>query len=272
MDKSVNEKLLDEQIYWVNNILKEYINEQNPELLYDGSDKKRKEKNQKLSHPFYMGLSKEYLSAEADKRIMIIGQEAGGYGTIDDGTAEYGFIEATEKSKTNAPENSQKWAVAYLQKQLYDMYDELPACYDEIQKNTSPFWEFFRKLNKRYALCWNNLDKVYFGKTLSYTAEEYLSKQYERNGKKQSLLEREIGLANPQAVIFVTGPYYDRSMEVAFGKGGEISKYRPTVDKLITDVSEVLNLCNGVKAFWTYHPMYLNCQATLDEIVDNLKI
>ena len=24
MDKSVNEKLLDEQIYWVNNILKEY--------------------------------------------------------------------------------------------------------------------------------------------------------------------------------------------------------------------------------------------------------
>ncbi len=127
-----------------------------------------------------MGLTEEYLTAKSDKRVMIIGQEAGGFGEINDGTADYDFIEASVKSKTNAPGNSQKWAIAYLQKQLYGKYDDLPECYNKINYNPSPFWEFFRKMNKQgFELCWNNLDKVYFGKTLSYTTEEYLSAQYE---------------------------------------------------------------------------------------------
>lgn len=265
----VNAELLNEQKYWVDNVLGKYIKDRKS-ITY-GSEGKRKDN--KLSHPFYMGISQQFFNADKDKRIMIIGQEAGGYGTIDDGTAEYSFIEASAKSRTNAPENSQKWAIAYLQKQLYDRYDGLPDCYNEIKRNTSPFWEFFRKMNSHgFQLCWNNLDKVYFGKTLSYTAEKYLSAQYRHNGKKQSLLQREIGLADPYAVILVTGPYYDLSMEAAFDKNSGISKYRPTVDNLIVDITRIVNFNNGVRVYWTYHPMFLNCLSAIDKIADKFKM
>lgn len=277
MDKNVNAQLLAEQQYWVDNILKQYV-ESNPLLVYDGNDKKRKEKGQKLSHPFYMGISDTYIQCTDKKRVMIVGQEASGYGEIDDGTANYEFIKQNDeihKEKTNAPKYSQKWAIAYFEKQVYDY--ESSNC--SIAHNRSPFWQLFNKLKEYAVLCWNNLDKVYFGKNLSYEAEFELSRKYreESESVEKSLLQREIELAEPDIILFVTGPYYDLSMSKALGYDNDyIFKEKPSSTKKLINITDIANLPSKrdgkpISTLWTYHPNYLNHISAVDDIVNEIK-
>ena len=197
-----------------------------------------------------MGISDEYL--KSDKRIMIVGREARGYGKICDGTAGYEFLNnsKSEKEQTNAPKYSQDWTISYLRTQVYreDSYD----------RNKSPFWNLFRWLkDEGFEPCWNNVDKVYFANTgkLSYQAEEELSKPYSKEGEKteKSLLQREIEIAKPNVVLFVTGKSYGLSMKTAL-KLQYDSVPLPTVDNCLVKVK---SLTNAINIYWTDHPQCL---------------
>lgn len=280
MDKSVNEKLLEEQKYWVGHILKQYVQDKNPTLIYDGDSKRRHKKEQMLSHPFYMGLSDEYLNCKNGKRIMVIGREAMGYGKICDGTAEYDYIKSCQptngKGKTNEPSNSQQWAIAYLEKQLYKNNIEVPDCFDDIKSNSSSFWNFFRLLKENgYTPCWNNVDKVYFETTLSYKAEGILSAPYEKNGGEKSLLQREIKLCEPDIVLFVTGEAYGKSIFTALQIEASDTDFPVPEknDKCLVRLPDI----EGVPCFWMDHPRGLtakgfNKHEVLDLIINKLAI
>lgn len=266
MDKNVNKLLLEEQKYWVDNILRDYWN------IIINNEMSCTPTNKILSHPFYMGLTDEYINnLDVKKRVMIVGQEAMGYGLLCDGTAKYGFVASCNPKKceesTNEPQNSQEWAKAYLIKQLQKINIPLPACYKKaIKSNSSPFWKFLRTLNDNFVLCWNNLDKVYFAEIgkLSEKAEERLSVPYSKdNEKEKSLLQREIEIADPDMVVFVTGPKYCKSMSVAFGlKNNKLKDKIPSSTNILTDITETINVKshttkNYIPIYWTYHPNFL---------------
>lgn len=271
MDKSINEKLLEVQKDWVNGPLQTYWND----LLKDSTDKSCVDKDKRLSHPFYFGLTEEYICrSDGRKRLMIVGQEAMGYGSICDGTAEYEFVKSCTpklcEKGTNEPNYSQKWAIAYLEKQINGKNGRF-----EINTNPSPFWQLCRELNKNFVLCWNNLDKVYFIETgeLTEKAEEKLSAPYEKDGQKKSLLLREIDFVESDAILFVTGPTYYKSMIYALcSANDELSNNKPTRGNKLSDITDILNLNTKsgkkIPVYWTYHPNYLNHISAMKEIVD----
>ena len=58
MDKTANEILLEEQEYWVKKTLKEYWCDT---ILKESNGKLCADKDKILSHPFYLGLTDEYI-------------------------------------------------------------------------------------------------------------------------------------------------------------------------------------------------------------------
>ena len=242
MNHEVNKKLLEAANDWTVERFQPYVQEYTVKGNYVGEEKKRL--GEYISCPFYLGLSDEYIENPQGKtRLMIIGQESRGFGSWD----------RDNKKESYMPHCSQAWAVEYLNKQL----DKDFTGKFGVQYNKSRFWNLFRSLKNDFVLCWNNLDKVYFGKdenykgTLTYSAEKELSKSYGTDEK--SLLEREIEIADPDVLLFVTGPGYALSMETAFGIDGKLSE-KLNKENGIRDITEIINIGKQKRAFWTYHP------------------
>lgn len=209
-----------------------------------------KNNNYNLSRPYYMGLSSEYINS--NKRIMIIGQETQGFGLYED---DWSMLSIHE------------WSIGYLRRQLWGIDKE------KYSYNRSAFWKLFRSFEKYgYTPCWNNIDKIQRtinNKTVSltYELEEHFCKQYGQDNK--SLIQREIEICKPNVLLFITGPYYDFSMETSFGlEKGTLQKYRPTKDNLFSDVTDVFNL--GIKVIWTYHPTFLNRNHKIDNCINDI--
>ncbi len=61
---------------------------------------------------------------------------------------------------------------------------------------------------------------------------------------------------SPNAVIFVTGPYYHESMALAIGVEDDVlCDKKPSKHHYCQDITNLLNL--GIPTFWSYHPAYL---------------
>ena len=194
-------------------------------------------KKHMLSRPFVCSVSDRYIDAK--KRIMIVGQE-----TKDFPLYDYDWSE----------EEIQSWGIAYLEKQLWNEGDQ--------GFNRSAFWKIFRYVEQNfgYCPCWNNIDKAHRiteGKTepLSSDIEIELNRAILSNGN--TILQEEISITNPKVVLFITGPYYWKSMAAALRLNeSELFTCRPTVHHLCSDISELVGLEKRV--LWTYHPTYLN--------------
>lgn len=113
-------------------------------------------------------------------------------------------------------------------------------------------------------VCWNNIDKVYYSRgnsdykgTLTYEGEEYLSAPYGVREDKKSLLQREIEIAKPDALLFVTGPQYYISMAKAFNISPNVLKGKLNKNSRIVDIRSDLGI--DIPAFWTYHPANRVC-------------
>lgn len=283
MDKTdKNRLLLTELREWYYNVLMPFVDEETNDGEYRcKNDADKWWEGTQLSCPFCFGLNERYKSG-AYKKIMLVGQEARGFGNWK----EYwkGKKDLWESRNTSGdkwlPKELQLWANNYLNKQL-KLIEK-----DDIKYNASPFWNFFRALHGlgNIAICWDNLDKVYYGYndgedgTLTYEAEVILSKQFGVGDNKLSLLQREIKIADPDMIIFVVGPSYAVSLDVAFNitkniedvpknklfrKSQNVSKLfinYPKKDKCIVEDNDLLIgavkelLGREIPVLWTYHP------------------
>lgn len=247
--EEMNRKLREAAETWVKERLEPYINDDETDCdkdgLYKGDNKYKKGKY--LSCPFYMGVTEDYALRTKSSRVMIIGQEARHYGTWKDNRSDSNYT----------PTESQEWAIDYL---LYQIKTPNTASHFEINNNKSRFWQAFRKLNRNdINVCWNNMDKVYYSRgnsdykgTLTYEGEEYLSAPFGVGDYKKSLLQREIEIVEPDALLFITGPTYYVSMAAAFGLPPQQLYGRLNTSNKIVDITSDLNI--DIPAYWTYHP------------------
>lgn len=297
MNLSENARSLAAHKEWYSKVMLPYISK---ELTSDGV---RKDESYEISCPFCMGLTEEYIKSGKTK-IMIIGQAARALGYWSkhwkDKSADVDdlYNDADDsKEGYHPPKRMQKWANEYLTVQLSGHGTQ------KINYNRSAFWAFFRQLKKRNdaSLCWDDIDKVHFicssddksEKALKYKDEVYLSAKY--GDDKLSLLQREIEIANPDAVIFAIGPTYALSADVALGISGfdytnmqenRLSKRSAEVSKLFKDYPNKNNcvvqnedMQNAVRkllrredaaVLWTYHPSALKRLKLLDEAVEKI--
>lgn len=228
----MNTELLRWQMQWDKTCVNPYVTSNNPALF---------------SKPFTYGVSKEYMTAAF--KLMVIGQEAAGFSAYN------------EPTDWDIP-RTQQWVVDYTRRQLWGIR---AGDAKKGKTNPSPFWDFLRKLNENgLTPSWNNIDKVYQKK--SQNNGEKVIRLTDAQRKKfneavcdgRTLLQREIEISKPDAIIFVTGPYYRVSMETALG-GVSLGDKVPTPGRIWTDISSKAGL--GIPCLWTYHPRYLRLRS-----------
>lgn len=248
---SINRTLLSLQNEWIKLVADPFIGKDHDEIF---------------SKPFHLGLSEKL--PRKQKLVMLIGQEASDFWT-------YG---ATE----NVPDCIQQWCIDYFDKQLFRAKSSSSERY-----NRSPFWAFFRKLHQGGVnTCWNNLDKLHrYGSSVSkeghidtYTMQLKLEHQQELSRQygpdKRSLLQREIDVVQPDAIVFITGPYYASSIACAFGVDPQsLDSLAPSKANYCTRIEHAIGL--NMPVFWTYHPKYLRfnsgyTQRVVDDIISSL--
>lgn len=285
--KSINERLRDISIEWLNsdNVKKWIKRKGRAEDLKKWLDRNLKTDQYFISEPFFFGVP-EY----EDKNkplIMVVGQETDLYGNIENiidkngGVIEENIIKSqswvTEVTRhlnnTNYPP---KW------KSYTTTNDE-----DEIYLKKHSFFLFLIALSKKYNVCWNNLDKIHYtaeidvvdynnGKlkkkekavTLYVKDEKILFGQQIDNGK--TLLENEIDIIKPDMVLFVTGPNYKESMEYQLSNYKEI--FGDNIPNINKEDNEIVdgNEIDGIKYYWTYHPVYLSRIKMTDKVIEAL--
>ena len=264
-EKDKNELLLQAQQAWYEKVMIPYIIDHTGNGKYKGDEDGKcaaKRIDTELSCPFCMGLTDEYLNSDGIK-MMIVGQEPRGFGRWREkwqGENDIWNKGADEKGGW-FPKGLQSWANTFLRVQL-----KYEAPTEAVKYLSSPFWDFFRKLKDSVdgiAMCWNDLDKVYYGNesgekdegegedkkkkvvpkgTLTYKAETFLSDRFSCDGEERSLLQREIQIADPDVVVFAVGPSYALSLDVALGitrdkerknmKGNSLSRRSEEISKL----------------------------------------
>lgn len=229
----------------MNNMLAEAQQQWNNQLLFPYVEQHQ---DHILSRPFYFGVADAYV--ESPKRIMIVGQETRDYGSYYDDWPM---------------SDIRQWGVDYLRRQLWGIRCE------DFKYNRSGFWKLFRCFAKAgYIPCWNNVDKIHQQKgnasTIRLTDEQKRAFCCTYGTDRKSLLRREIEIAEPHVVLFITGPNYHVSMTESFGlPDGALDAYRPTREHFCMEITEQANL--GVPTFWAYHPSYLNRIHRIDDCV-----
>ena len=199
--------------------------------------------NASLSYPFFFGVSDKY--AAADKKLMIVGQETRGWSIYKpDWTIE----------------DSQKWAIDYLNYQLHYSNDEsLKERFG--RRNSSPFWSFFKLFsNDGITPCWNNIDKAQrciYGKTKPLTEEIELELNCKLPNSEKTLFLSEIETAKPNVIVFITGPHYASTMEAAMNlEKGTLMNSGLSHSYGCVEITDITKL--GIPVFWTYHPRHIS--------------
>lgn len=241
----MNEQLNKYQENWLKNIFEPYV-QRNP--------------NQGISYPFFTGVSDEY--ENASKKIMIVGQETRGW---------------SQYKPDWTTVDSQKWAVDYLRYQLYYSNDaELKERLKIKKRNSSPFWGFFKAFSKENVVpCWNNIDKAQRNineKTMPLTIDIERKLNQKLPGSDFTLFQKEIEIIKPDVIVFITGPDYHNTMEVAMNlEENSLQGVGLTTQTGCIDISSITNL--GIPTFWTYHPRYISSsknELCRDEIVSKI--
>lgn len=236
---SINNDLLDIQKKWfIDVIIKTKI--EHPEY--------------KFSNPFVFALNEEYVSSK--NKMMIVGQQTAHFGSLNEDIDLAG---------------SQKWSEDYINKQLTGIGSE--------KYNRSPFWNFFRRMSKEgFGICWNNVDSIQRienkeAKALTIEMEEAVQVPFDDDRK--TLLIKQIAVADPKIILFITGPHYIRTMEMALMlKEGCLEDIKPSTDEMIKDISPfVFPKDSSKRVLWTYHPNFLYRRGieAVNSIVERIK-
>ena len=201
------------------------------------------EKYSNISYPFFLGVSEKYIQAQ--NRIMIVGQETNGWSTY---------------KPDWSIEDSQKWAIDYLNYQLH--YSSDPALKEQFgRRNSSPFWGFFKQFSKDDIVpCWNNVDKAQRnidGNTKSLTEAMEGELNCTLPDSNKTLFQKEIEITQPSLIVFITGPTYSRTMEAAMTlKTGALDYFELSHQNGCVDITEIAGF--NKPTFWTYHPRHIS--------------
>ena len=72
----------------------------------------------------------------------------------------------------------------------------------------------------------------------------------------KTLLQKEIEVLKPNAIVFITGPSYVVTMEKALGlRENTLAEYKPTIDNGCVDITNIVH--TEIPTFWTYHPRFI---------------
>ena len=124
-------------------------------------------------------------------------------------------------------------------------------------------------------------EEAYREGTLTYKAESFLSAAFEYEGKRVSLVKKEIEIARPDVVVFATGPSYAQTMAVALDykpyQKKKIMNKSPKREVPVIDLESIKLDDKTVRVLWTYHPRYLTQAKYKDknlfnEAIDKIKI
>lgn len=223
--EEVNEKLLEVQKQWLEEIILPYAIEH---------------PDSHLSDPFCFGVSEDYLAA--DKKLMIIGQETSDFSPLEKDTDLF---------------DGQEWSYGYAADQVKD--------YPKDPNHSPFWNLFRRFAKDGIVACWNNVDSIQRSRyiengdhksdPLTYDLERALQRPFGKGQK--TLLKYQLELARPDVVYFATGPYYQETMELALMlPKGTLNDKRPCKGRSISDISDLT--VAGCKIFWSYHPNYLS--------------
>ena len=196
-----------------------------------------------ISYPFFLGVSEKYIQAK--NRIMIVGQETYGWSTY---------------KPDWSIEDSQKWAIDYLDYQLH--YSNDPALKEQFKRrNSSPFWGFFKQFsNADIVPCWNNVDKAQQnidGNTRSLTIPMEIELNCILPDSNETLFQKEIEITQPSLIVFITGPSYSRTMEAAMNlETGSLNNFELSHQNGCVDITEIAGF--NIPTFWTYHPRHIS--------------
>lgn len=242
--KVINEKLKEYQKEWFQQVCEPWINKKGscPEKMKKWVEKRYGINAQySFSQPFFTSVEEN----NAKPVVMFVGQETNGWGLIED-------FDINGIKQWNI-DNSQKSGIDILNAQL------------SLQVNTSTFWRFICsivgtvKQTQEVGIVWNNLDKIHYRVSNAKVKNQYrdvdcvtlysedeveLNCKVEQYGK--TLLQLEIETIKPDLTVFLTGPNYKESIEVALGIA-LIAK--PTKGKPVVTINDNM--------IWTYHPSFL---------------
>ncbi|WP_416877780.1 hypothetical protein [Litorimonas sp.] len=142
-----------------------------------------------------------------------------------------------------------------------------------VDYSRSPFWNFHRKIIKRFNLCyqsvlWTNLSKFSMSKTkhsASILRSPYVQ---EIISYQQGLLTQEVIENNINIILFITGPNYDWIIQQEFPDAKFIKTSNNFPCRQLAQV--VLPEHSNIVALRTYHPKYLRLKNLEDTIISEI--
>lgn len=188
--------------------------------------------------------------ASAEYRLVVVGQETLGWGS-----SEIPGVSSLVVDPSGAS-------------QLMRAYESFAFAKNHPRHVNSPFWRAFRHLRTELAAesLWTNLFRfdVDGGSPLRHcTSEEQQGLLKGQHG----LLEQEVRILRPNAVVFFTGPNYDRVLQSEFPD----AEFVPIGDRPTREFARVRSSSLPDSTFRLYHPGYLTRSrdrwAGLDQIV-----
>lgn len=213
--------------------------------IYDGWSLGNKTENDpRYSSMFRMGFPDEYIN-NGKPLLMYVGQEC----------------LHCNKEKTQA------WIREYQNVQRTKK--RITTDWFDNGTNRSPFWNFYRRMSALgFNVLWNNLDKFHPTDSQRLSCEDGVRLNSPYDNDNLSVLQREIELLKPQAVVFVIGNgKYTASLASSFSVSEEeLKKYEPNSQEFVSEISSVLGLQNTI-AFWTYHPAFLQRSGKYREVI-----
>ncbi|MCX5722047.1 MAG: hypothetical protein NT179_08475 [Nitrospirae bacterium] len=133
-------------------------------------------------------------------------------------------------------------------------YRDFEFAKHQVPEHRSPFWRAFRHLGASpdVSVLWTNLFRVSFkgGSVIQNTSPGELNHIL---STQKGLLEKEVRLLQPTAVVFFTGPYYDCALRNEFA---DVS-FHPVQGHEERQFAQLRANSLPTQSYRTYHPNYL---------------
>ena len=206
------------------------------------------------AYPLLIKIKDEVKYKSADLRIMIFGQETNSW--------------ETQVSNVKIPtEESHRYI-----DQTVDAFMEAYIIHKSKPDLKTPFWIAFKQLKKltsemKCELIWNNIYKIgnrAKNKNRPHEQIRMMENEY------FDVIHEEISILKPDVLLFLTGPEYESRVT----KKMKIADYH-TISNIDKRKLARISVSNGILAYRTYHPGYLNRTAFFKDylklIVEDIK-